>query len=54
MSDARQCGCHDADGEEEQDGQDGIALPFGAAFVGVDVDVRHASGDYLGVRWDVR
>ena len=44
-------GCrYHGDGEEQQDCKDGVAHPLGTAFVGVDIDIRHVSAGYLGVR----
>lgn len=40
-SDAYECSSHHGCGEDQEDGQRGVDLPFGTGFVGVDVDVRH-------------
>lgn len=43
-------GRHNGDGEDQEDGKDGVGDPLGTAFVGVDIDIGHVSVVYLGVR----
>ena len=37
----RKGGRYHRDGEDQEDGKNGVPHPLGTAFVGVDVDVRH-------------
>lgn len=46
----REGGSYHCNGEDQEDGKDGVANPLGTAFVGVDIDIRHVSAGYLGVR----
>ena len=46
----REGGRYHGDGEDQEDGKDGVAHPLGTAFVRVDIDIGHVSAVDLGVR----
>ena len=46
----RESGHNHRNGKNQENGKDGVAHPLGTAFVRVDIDVRHVSAGYLGVR----
>lgn len=50
-SDAGEGSANYACREDQQHGYNGVSQPFRAAFVGIDINVRHTNGGFLVLRW---